>query len=172
MEQVPMSDEDDLDDAMNEMAEEGSGVSRDRAERFYDRLRTRIQKYLDSKGGMVEKTAEYLLLVPDMFMLLWRLANDSRVSGKNKVLLGSGLAYYIFPFDFLPEALLGPIGYLDDLVFAVYVLNRMLSDTDVEILREHWSGEEDILLAVRRVLSTADQLVSKNVLGRIKKMAK
>jgi uncharacterized membrane protein YkvA (DUF1232 family) len=88
------------------------------------------------------------------------------------VLLGSGLAYYIFPFDFLPEAFVGPLGYLDDLVFAVYVLNKMLTDTDVEILREHWSGDEDVLDAVRRVLTTADQLVGSNIVARVKKMVK
>jgi len=167
-----MNENDDLDEAMNDTGEAGRGVTQDHAARFYDRVRTRIQEYVDSKGGMVEKTAEFLLLVPDMFILLWRLANDPRVTGKNKVLLGSGLAYYIFPFDFLPEALVGPMGYLDDLVFAVYVLNKMLTDTDVSILREHWSGDEDVLDAVRRVLTTADQLVGSNVLARIKKMVK
>jgi len=136
----------------------------DRAQRFYDRLRSRIQSQVHGKFG------DYLLLVPDMFMLLWRLANDSRVSGKNKVLLGTGLAYYIFPFDFLPEAFVGPLGYLDDLIFAVYVLNKMLTDTDVEILRQHWSGQEDVLAAIRRVLATADQLVTTNVLGKLKKI--
>jgi len=167
-----MNGDDDFDDdAMNDAAEAGRDVTQDRAMRFYDRMRSRIEKYLEGRGGAVERTAEYLLLVPDMFMLLWRLANDARVSGKNKVLLGSGLAYYIFPFDFLPEAFVGPLGYLDDLVFAVYVLNKMLTDTDVEILRQHWSGDEDVLLAVRRVLTTADQLVGSKVVGRIKKMA-
>jgi uncharacterized membrane protein YkvA (DUF1232 family) len=155
MEQFTMSD-DDLDDR--------EPVTEDRAQRFYDRLRESIQGHVHGKFG------EYLLLVPDMFMLLWRLANDSRVSGKNKVLLGTGIAYYIFPFDFLPEALVGPLGYLDDLIFAVYVLNKMLSDTDVEILRQHWSGSEDVLDAVRRVLAMADQLVTTNVLNKLKKM--
>jgi uncharacterized membrane protein YkvA (DUF1232 family) len=172
MEQGPMTDDDDLDEAIKDTAEAGRGVSRDHAARFYDRVRTRIQDYLDNKGGMVEKTAEFLLLAPDMFILLWRLANDGRVSGKNKVLLGSGLAYFIFPFDILPEAFLGPIGYLDDLVFAVYVLNRMLTDTDPAILREHWSGGEDVFDAVRRVLASADQLVGSKVVAQIKKMVK
>ncbi|MGZ5495012.1 MAG: hypothetical protein ACXWHG_15515, partial [Thermoanaerobaculia bacterium] len=87
-----MNGDDDFDDeAMNDDAEAGRDVSPDRAMRFYDRMRSRIEKYLDGRGVAVERTAEYLLLVPDMFMLLWRLANDPRVSGKNKVLLGSGL---------------------------------------------------------------------------------
>src|SRR5258706_10793104 len=84
-------------------------VTQERAERFYDRVRKRIQRYVESKGVAVEKSAEFLLLVPDVFILLWRLVNDRRVSGKSKVLLGSGIAYYIFPIDLIPEAFVGPI---------------------------------------------------------------
>src|SRR6266550_6314806 len=133
------SDDDDFEEL------QGENVSPDRAERFYDRVRKNIHRYVERKGAAVEKTAEFLLLVPDVFILLWRLLNDARVSGKNKVLLGSGVAYFVFPFDLLPEAFLGPIGYLDDLVLAVYILNRMLTDTDAAILREHWSGSDDVL---------------------------
>ena len=118
---------------------------RDRATRFYDRIRNTIQRYVDSKGAVVGKTTSFLLLVPDVFILLWRLTTDSRVNGKDKVLLGSAVAYYIMPFDLIPEALVGPAGYLDDLVFAVYVLNKVLGDTDASVLREHWSGDSDVL---------------------------
>ena len=147
-------------------------VTPDRADRFYDRVRGSIQEYIDRKGGVLGKTTEFLLLVPDIFMLLWRLTTDSRVTGKDKVLLGSAVVYFILPFDLIPEAVVGPIGYLDDLVFAVYVLNTILRDTDPEILREHWTGSEDVLVTIQRVLIAADTLVATNILGRIKKMIK
>src|SRR2546423_1991092 len=129
------------------------------AERFYDRIRANIHNYVGPKS-------DFLLFVPDIFILLWRLLNDPRVNGKNKVLLGSGVAYFLFPFDLVPEAFLGPIGYADDLVLAVYILNRMLIDTDADILREHWSGSEDVLATIQKVLNAADQLVGSNILGR------
>lgn len=144
-------------------------VSRDRAERFYDKVRQNIRRYLEKKGSLAGKTGDYLLLVPDMFMLLWRLINDGRVNSKNKVMLGSGLAYYLFPLDIMPEGFLGPIGYIDDLVFGVYLLNKMLTDTDPEILREHWSGSEDILVTIQNVLNAADNLVGSDLLARFKK---
>jgi len=147
-------------------------INEGRAQRFYDRVRTAIHEYVERKGGTVTKTAEFLLLVPDVFILLWRLASDGRVEGKNKVLLGSAIAYYIFPFDIMPEALLGPIGYLDDLVFGVYVLNKVLKDTDPSILRQHWSGSSDVLDSIQKVLNAADSLVGSEFLGRIKKMLK
>jgi len=150
----------------------GEDVAPERAQRFYDRVRSRIQSYVDSKGAAIGKTAEYLLLVPDVFILLWRLVNDGRVSGKNKVLLGSGIAYYIFPIDLIPEAFVGPIGYLDDLVFGVYILNRVLSDTDANVLREHWPGSEDVLTIIQKVLGAAESLVGTQIVDRIKRMAK
>jgi uncharacterized membrane protein YkvA (DUF1232 family) len=151
---------------------EPAPVSRDRAERFYDRLRHKIHRYVEGRGALASTSASVLLLVPDMFMLLWRLATDPRVSGKNKALLGSGIAYYLFPLDFMPEAILGPIAFADDLILAVYTLNKILTDTDAEILREHWSGEEDVLHAMQRILNSADNLVSGDLLGRLKNLMK
>ena len=148
-------------------------VNEGRAQRFYDRVRGTIHEYVERKGGgALGKTAEFLLLVPDVFILLWRLSRDARVEGKNKVLLISAIAYYIFPLDIMPEAFLGPIGYLDDLVFGVYVLNRIVKDTDVSVLRQHWSGSTDVLESIQKVLNAADSLVGTEFLGRIKKMMK
>jgi len=145
-------------------------MSEERAQRFYDRIRGSMQRYLDRHGGVMEKSGEYLLLVPDVFILLWRLVNDARVNGKDKTLLVSAMAYYLSPFDLISEAIVGPIGYLDDLVFAVYVLNKVLCEVDPSVLREHWSGDRDVLDSIQRVLNAADSLVGSKILGRFKKM--
>lgn len=155
---------------MAEVAEQSrAGVDEKTAQRFYDRVRETIRAYMTRKGDRLGRAKEFLFLVPDVFILLWRLANDKRVAGKNRVLLGSGIAYYILPLDIMPEALLGPIGFLDDLVFSVYILNKILTDTEEEIIREHWSGSEDVLSMIRRVLESADGLVTSGFLKTIKK---
>ena len=163
--------DDEFARSVSEIAE-AEPLNEGRALRFYDRIRTAMHNYVQKKGSALSKPAEFLLLVPDVFILLWRLTADNRVEGKNKVLLGSAIAYYIFPFDIMPEALLGPIGYLDDLVFGVYVLHKVMKDTDPAILREHWSGSSDVLDSIQRVLNAADSLVGSEFLGRIKKMLK
>lgn len=142
-----------------------------RAQRFYDRLRNTIGGAI-ARRGKIGKAKDFLLFVPDVFILLWRLANDPRVHARDKVLLATGIAYYIFPLDVVPEILVGPIGFLDDLVFGVYILNKMLNDTDEKILREHWSGGEDLLVMIRRVLDAADGLVTTDFLKHVKKMMK
>lgn len=152
------------------MSETSEPVSEAKATRFYDRIRKAITAYLSR--GKVGRAQDVLLFAPDVFILLWRLTRDSRVTGGNKVLLGTAIAYYIFPLDIMPEALLGPIGFIDDLVFGVYVLNRVLADTDEQILRDHWSGSGDVLDMIRRVLRSADGLVASDVVAAIKKMVK
>jgi uncharacterized membrane protein YkvA (DUF1232 family) len=160
--------ESEFEETMRESTEMTGPVSGERARRFYDRMRDNIRTYLENRGTTAGTTAEYLLLAPDVFVLLWRLINDKRVSSGNKVMLGSGIAYYLFPLDIIPEGFMGPLGYVDDLVFGVYILNRLLVDTDPEILREHWSGRDDVLATIRKVLNAADNLVGKDIMGMFK----
>jgi uncharacterized membrane protein YkvA (DUF1232 family) len=143
-------------------------ISEAKAARFYDRIRARVAKKLPGEGGRMQ---DLLFFAPDVFILLWRLTRDARVTGKDKLLLGSALAYYVFPLDLMPD-LLGPVGFMDDLLFGVYVLNRMLADTDEQVLRDHWSGGGDVLDVIRRVLKAADNLVASDVLKTIKKMVR
>jgi len=161
--------DDEAFEPMRESAELTGPVSRKRAERFYDRMRDSIRRFLDKKRKAATTTGDYLMLAPDVFVLLWRLVQDARVDAKNKVILGSGIAYYIFPLDLMPEAFIGPIGFLDDLVIGVYILNRLLNDTDPQILREHWSGGEDVLTTIKNVLASAEKLVGHDVAEKLKK---
>ena len=158
-------------DTMGDLRSPAVETEKRNVDRFYDRLRGRIHRYAEGSRA-VERVVDLLLLVPDVFMLLWRLMNDSRVSGKDKVLLGRGVAYFMFPLDVVPEALLGPIGYLDDLIFGVYILNKLIVDTDVEVLREHWSGHEDVLDMIRRVLDAADKLLADDIVAKLKNMTR
>ena len=160
--------EDYDDDIAGALTEDEAPVSSERAHRFYDRMRRSITRYLGAKGA--EKASGWILLVPDVFMLMWRLVTDNRVSSKNKMLLGSGIAYYIFPFDIMPEGFLGPTGFVDDLVLGAYILNKLLTDTDPEVVRKHWSGSEELLPAIQRVLTMAESLVGNKVATRLKRM--
>jgi uncharacterized membrane protein YkvA (DUF1232 family) len=157
------------DDELFDEEAMGAPISQERAEKFYDRLREKIRRFLDDKGKAVSTSGEYLMLAPDVFVLLLRLVKDPRVSGKDKTMLMGGIAYFVFPLDLMPEAFLGPIGFLDDLVFGVYLLKRLLLHTDPAVLRDHWSGTEDVLVTIQRVLNAADKLVGKDFLGRFTK---
>jgi uncharacterized membrane protein YkvA (DUF1232 family) len=124
----------------------------------------------DKVTGYTGAYADYVLLVPDLFLLITRLMLDPRIDAKHKVYMGAAVAYVISPIDLLSERQFGPIGYLDDLVVVVAVLNMLFNDIDRRIILEHWSGKEDLLGTIQKVLAQADQLVGKGRLDKILEM--
>ncbi|HZG80201.1 MAG TPA: DUF1232 domain-containing protein [Brevibacillus sp.] len=136
-------------------------------QRFYDKLRAKIETFIREKG-VNEKTAGYILLAPDLFVLLARLMLDKRVGVQSKAVAGLAVAYFISPVDFLPEAFIGGVGLLDDVILSVYALRRILADVDESIVREHWNGEQDVLGVITKVITEADNLVGQKIAAKLK----
>jgi uncharacterized membrane protein YkvA (DUF1232 family) len=138
---------------------------------FYDRLREAVIGTVKKRGGkMSEDAVRALLLVPDVFILLVRLTLDKDVPKPARALVGGALAYFVLPFDLFPEALLGPIGYIDDLVLATAVLAQAFGGDLEPYARKHWSGSEDLRVVLRDISETAHSLLGENLYGRVKKL--
>lgn len=138
---------------------------------FYDRLRERILETVERRGGKLGgKTAEALLLVPDVFILLVRLVLDKDVPGSTRALIASTLAYFVVPIDFLPEAFVGPAGFADDLVLAVAVLSQAFGGDLEPYAEKYWSGPKKIRTVLRDLLDASHSLVGYDVHGRLRKL--
>ena len=138
---------------------------------FYDTLRERVIATVKKRGGrMSEGAVRALLLVPDVFILLVRLTLDKDVPKPTRALVGGALAYFVLPFDLFPEALLGPIGYIDDLVLATAVLAQAFGGDLEPYARKHWSGSEDLRVVLQDISETAHSLLGENLYGRVKKV--
>jgi uncharacterized membrane protein YkvA (DUF1232 family) len=135
---------------------------------FYRRLREKIKAWAESRVGKDSKYVEYILLAPDMFYLLVKLALDDDVPTDYKIKLGAAIAYFISPIDLIPEGLFGPIGYLDDVVLAAYVINLFLNENDAAIVRRHWAGDGDVLEEIRSLLEKAKEILGERVWGEVK----
>ncbi|ANU28248.1 YkvA family protein [Planococcus versutus] len=136
---------------------------------FYQKLRTKIQKWADNKSGLIGSVSGYILFAPDLFHLLTRMMLDSRIDAKNKAAVGAGILYFIAPIDFLPEILVGPGGFLDDVVVAVFVINTILNKFPTEVVTEHWTGDEDLLKLIKKISNSGNKYVSKLPAGRLVK---
>lgn len=108
-------------------------------------------------GGQTD-VKEYLLLVPRLVKLLWRLARDPRVPARTKATLFLLGGYIASPIDLIPDALPG-IGQLDDIAVIAFVLDQMLNRVPEDIVREHWEGDEDILEVVQEILDISTAFV-------------
>jgi uncharacterized membrane protein YkvA (DUF1232 family) len=134
---------------------------------FYLKLRNKINAYLAK--NKYHTYSDFLLLAPDLFHLLVKLSLDKRVpSGKKAKFIGV-IAYFISPVDLLPELILGPIGYFDDIVLTAWVLNDYINDTDPSVVRELWAGDQDILTIIKNILAVSDQLIGKGLWKKLRK---
>ncbi len=138
---------------------------------FYDRLRGRMVAVLERRGGKLGRgTCDALLLVPDVFMLLLRLALDPQVPAATRGLIGGAIAYFLLPFDLLPEALVGGVGFLDDLVLATAVLTQALGPELEPRARRYWSGRQELRQVLRDVIGAAQSLLGENLVGRLERL--
>lgn len=126
---------------------------------YYDYLRQKIHAWASSNDSKKSKWVEYILALPDFTYLLGALLLDPAIPASHKVKLGMVIAYIFNPFDVLPEAVLGPAGYAEDLALAAYAINQLLNEVDDEIVLKHWKGEGDLLTLVRHILEVTDEMV-------------
>jgi uncharacterized membrane protein YkvA (DUF1232 family) len=134
---------------------------------FYLKLRKKINAYLEKHRQ--HKYGDILLLAPDLFHLLVKLSLDDRVPNAKKAKFIGVIAYFISPIDLLPELLLGPLGYFDDIALTAWVLNEYINDTDSSVVRELWAGDQDILTTIKNILTVADKLIGKGLWKKLKK---
>lgn len=135
---------------------------------MYERLRTRLQNWAETKTGKENKWLEYILLLPDLLRLLCGLTLDPDVPVAQKGRIGIAVAYIISPVDVIPEALVGPIGYVDDVALAAHCINHLFEKVDEAIILKHWKGDADLLKICRHILAVTDDMVGAGLWSRVK----
>lgn len=139
---------------------------------FYAQLRGKFREWAKTKDGKTNKWAEYLMFAPDLFHLLCKLTIDPAVPASEKVKLAAAIAYFVSPLDLIPEAIVGPVGYVDDIALAAFILNSIINKTDPSVVRKHWAGDGDVLNVISHILKVADEMVGaglwKKLIGLVK----
>ena len=140
---------------------------------FYIKLRDKVTTWYENKTDTKPEYADYILLIPDFFYLLVKLSLDDRVPAMDKAKFAGVLAYIFSPIDFVPEAFFGPLGYLDDLVLACYVLNLYVNqkeEANRAVVSELWPGDQDLLSTIQSVLKKADKWIGSGALNKLKEV--
>lgn len=86
-------------------------------------------------------------LIPDCVVLVTRLARDSRVPRRRKLLLLALVGYLALPFDLVPDFI--PVaGQLDDALIVALVLRHFVRAGGEPLVRELWPGPERSLALI------------------------
>ena len=101
---------------------------------------------------------------------------DDRIDAERICVQPRGILYFITPVDILPEGLIGPGGFIDDIIVATFVVNMLLNKFSSEMIEEHWAGDDKLLNVLQKVSETSDSLLGKlptrSLLGRFIKTSK
>jgi uncharacterized membrane protein YkvA (DUF1232 family) len=136
-------------------------------QRFYERVRGYVTT---PHPGAASSLLDVLLLLPDLGVLLFRLARDARVPFSSKVIAALAVGYVLSPFELMPEIILGPIGLIDDLIVVGTALSRMLNYVHPDVVRSHWAGQGDALAAIQRVTDWTEQNVTSRLRGVVRRV--
>ena len=138
---------------------------------FYDRLRERLTSTVDKRAGSLGRRAsEVLLLAPDLFILMVRLALDDRVPSAARRFIVGALVYFMTPIDLLPEGLLGPVGYLEDIVLAAALLSTVLGPDLEPMAQSHWNGSKRLRTVLADITNAAYYLLGENLYLRLERL--
>lgn len=137
----------------------------DKLQSWYDRWRDKIHTWV--AGHTAHQLADVVMLVPDLAMLLVRLIRDNRVPMKFKAQLILAAAYLVAPIDILPEAVMNVAGLGDDVMIISLVILNNLTSIKPEVLREHWSGQGDVVATLQNVVSLRKGFASAKVMDTV-----
>lgn len=120
-----------------------------RQRRRYDEWRERLLQWSRSKlPPSLQAALPWVLLIPDLSVLLGRMLLDNRLSPPLRALLGAVLVYVLSPVDFVPDPI--PVaGAIDDLSLILLTLSELQRHGQAGLMQEHWSGEGEPLRIVR-----------------------
>jgi len=91
-----------------------------------------------------------LRLLPDVLVLVRRLAGDRTLPRGVRWRLGLLLGYLALPLDLVPDFI--PVaGYADDVLLVAWVLRSVVRTAGPEAIERHWPGTPEGLATVRRL---------------------
>lgn len=77
--------------------------------------------------------------VPAIFDTLEQLIRDPDLTNQQRTLVFAALGYFFVPDDLFPEEELGQVGYIDDIILSLCILNEIRLDVQGKnAIKRHW----------------------------------
>ena len=96
------------------------------------------------RTGAKRTVLQAIRQIPQYLRMLIGLMRDSRVSRLDRLLVVAAAAYIISPLDFIPD-FIPFLGEVDDIFLLMLALQRLVDNSGVRVLRDHWRGHPDDL---------------------------
>lgn len=124
------------------------------------------------KRRLRQRMRRLLRLIPQFLRLIIGLLGDRRVSGVDKAILAAALVYTLTPIDTIAD-FIPFFGLVDDVFLIALALTRLLYRAGEAPLREHWEGEEDIVMLIHTMRRVSEYFlpphIRRHLLGKVER---
>lgn len=122
---------------------------------------TSFDKWLEQDIAAYEGCHDNLIFqAPALYRLLTSTLNDPRLPGRMRPMVIAAVAYFVLPYDVMPEEIYGPYGYLDDIFLCALVADRVRLEAGTdEILKDNWDGAGEIAPLIKGILENEKALI-------------
>lgn len=96
----------------------------------------------------VKKYKDYIFVLLDIVLLIYRLFKDKRVLIKIKLIMLVFIVYIIVLINLILNRILF-IGVIDDVGVIFFILNKIFNDVLIFIIVENWIGKNDIFVVIK-----------------------
>jgi len=95
---------------------------------------------------------------------------DPRVPSAARRFIVGAVVYFVTPVDLLPEAIVGPAGYLEDVVLAAALLSVVLGPDLEPMAERYWSGSKRLRTSLADITSVAYSVLGENLYLRLQRL--
>jgi uncharacterized membrane protein YkvA (DUF1232 family) len=134
---------------------------------FYERLKLQIKDWFNSNESKDFEWRDFVAKAPDCFYFVASLATEEDLPIDKKKRLAQAIAYFISPYDFLPEEEVGAAGFLDDLTVCSIILKDVLPGVEPALIKKYWKCDIDLHEFINNILSNAGTMLGKALLKKI-----
>ena len=125
-------------------------------------------EYLKSQTqGYTGEFQHEIRLASDLFQLVNDLTLSAEVPTARKYDLYVAMGYFIAPNDLFSEDIFGPIGYVDDIILGLHVLELIKEEVGIEPIFDLWERDyselEDLFIKSLPALCLKYQGLAKKV---------
>lgn len=100
--------------------------------------------------------------IPNFGRLLYGLARDPRVSSVDKGIVIATIGYLLMPLDLIPD-FIPFLGQLDDIYLLALAVDRLMNNSGMDVLLDHWHGDPSSLEMLLGALDKAGSFLPEPV---------
>lgn len=94
---------------------------------------------------------------PAIYRLLTSLLDDPDTPQDTRTGLLAAVAYFILPYDAIPEEIHGPRGYLDDVYVAAVMVEEVRKAGGQELVERNWDSDRDVIPLIEQIIADAEE---------------